>query len=468
MEKILSRVKENIVSQGLIHVGEKVLVSFSGGPDSTALLHILHKLSKSMKYNLGACYINHNIRPRASKREAVFCADFCRKLCIPYNLIDADIPEYAGKERLSLEEAGRIFRREALVKLARDDGYNKIALGHHLDDIVETILFRLFRGTGPQGVMPIKPISGAFIRPLFNLTKKEILGYLKKQKVEFLLDRSNIKSDFSRNYIRNEIVPMIKKKFGRKYRNSIYNFAQLISEENRFLDGLTRKEAKKISRFTPGGKIVVDLKKLSAYDLWLRRRIIKHLLESITARPGAGSFDEIERVMGLLESGFRSVNLGDDIRVARDRDSLVFARKKIRVKKRILNLPGSTEIEELSTGIVTSLIPAGNAIRNVQKKRLKVHIDCDSLVQPIAIRGIIAGDRFQPLGMNGTKKVGDYLTDKKIPHDMRDEILLVTDKKGIIWLAGMEIADRVKIKTKTKRVLEIELIRRKSRRAQRI
>ena len=462
MKDLLKQIKKNIAEKQMISAGDKILVSFSGGPDSTALLYNLNKLKKELKINLTACYINHNIRPKAAKNEIKFCRDFCNKFNIPFIIAEADIPKYAKEQKLSIEEAGRNFRKTILQKIARDNNCNKIALGHHLDDTIETILFRLFRGTGPGGLGPIKPISNQFIRPLFNIPKSDIVTFLKKNKINYMLDRSNLESDFSRNYIRNKIIPVIEKHFGQKYKSSIENFIKIILAEDNFLGDISAREAKKVCSITPGGKIVVDLNKFGAYDISIRRRMVKLLIEKMKRIPGAGNFEQIKRVIELSQGRMKASDLDLNLRVVRDKENLIFLKPYFKLERKSLKVPGTTKLPEIKATIKIKEILSGEISYKKQKNGFKINIDKELIFPPLQISGIKPGDKFKPLGLGGTKKVGDYLTDKKCPRHIRDEIPVIRDKKGIIWLVGYEISDRVKINNKIKKVLEIEFIRRKN------
>jgi tRNA(Ile)-lysidine synthase len=456
-----NKIENNIKELRLIEPGDKLLIALSGGPDSTALLHILHELSSKLKFSLSACYINHRIRPKAVQKEIEFCDKICTKLNIEFVLHEIDIPEYAKKNKLSLEEAGFIQRKKILQKIANKNSCNKIVLGHHQDDIIETILFRLLRGTGPGGLQPIKPISGNIIRPLYNITKDEILKYLKSNKIRYLIDRSNLKSEFSRNYIRNKIIPVIKKRFGDSYRSAIGNFAEIISAEDDYLAAIASKNLKKIAGISPGGKIVVDLPKIRLYDSWLRRRVIKKILEKLSGLPGTGSFDDIARLDRLIDGELRAVSLEGGIDVVRRGDKIYFIKDRCNIRNVNMNTEGTTELAMLNSRLKCSQLAVAKAIRKVQKGGDRVHIDYDKIDPPCQIRNIKPGDRFTPLGMKGTKKVGDFLTDKKVPRQLRDEIPVIFDNKGLIWLVGFQIADRVKIDKSTKKVLDIEYLKRK-------
>jgi tRNA(Ile)-lysidine synthase len=455
-EKIVERF---IALHSLISPKEKILVAFSGGPDSAALLHILCRLAKKSDFKLCACYVNHNIRPKESRKESAFCSEICARLNIPLIIVEGDVPRYARDMRLSLEQCARDFRYASLENVAEKEKCRKIALGHHQDDIVETILFRLFRGTGPAGLWPIKPISGKLIRPMSELTRKDILSYLKQNKIPYMIDSSNLKSDFSRNFIRNEAIPIIEKGFGDKFRKGIIKFGKILREEDLYLRQLAERKFRRIAEITPGGKIVIDLKGLANYDLWLRRRIIKISLEKISNRPGEGAFEEVERVDNMLEGDQKAVNLQNGIRVFKERDNIVLAAKRPPMRPLPLPINGKAVLKEVKAAVSCRAFWTDNALPMRNKKGSKVAMDFDKLSPPLSIRGIRPGDKFTPLGMKGNKKIGDFLTDRKIPIFLRDEIPLIEDQKGIIWLVGYQIAERVKIDNNTANILEIELLR---------
>jgi len=442
----------------MISPGENVLVAFSGGPDSTALLHILHRLAERIDFSLHACYLNHHLRPRTALKESRFCADFCRRKKIPFLADDIDVPALADRDRLSIETAGHIYRRKKLAEIARTTGCTKIALGHHLDDRVESILFRLFRGTGPGGLQPIKPVAGNIIRPLYNLEKREIEQYLNRAGIDFLIDKSNLKSKYSRNYIRNRLLPLLEKHFGGKFKKSLLHFSDITASENEYLRQIALREAKKISRRTPGGKIIVDLAKMQSYDIWLRRRTIKYFLEMLCGHPGAGTYDEIERVDKLINGDLNEICLSAKTTASAERDCLIFMREPINIRKQTFNIGREIKMPEIRAKIrcrektvaPDSATPTGNG--------LKISLGREHIHPPLTIRNIRNGDRFTPLGMKGTKKVGDFLTDRKVSRYVRDEIPVILDQKGILWLVGHQIDNRAKIVETTEKILEIEII----------
>jgi tRNA(Ile)-lysidine synthase len=496
---IIGLVENYIADNNLINSGDRILIGFSGGSDSTALLYVLSQLSKKLSFELKACYINHKIRPKAAKLEARFCSDFCKKYNIPFILAEGDVPQFSREMKLSLESAGREFRRAVLHDIAKAENCNKIALGHQQDDIIETILLRILRGTGPQGLRPIQPISGQFIRPLLEMPRNDLQNFLKNKKVGFMIDKSNLESKFRRNFIRNKIIPLIEHQYGVGYRTAILNFAKIIDEENAYLAKLAMREFKKshaitgllkkthyapavrrggspagipsgrdsLRRFhrlfqqslTAGRKIVVDLERISSYDLWLRRRVIKMALEKLTGYPGAGSFEEIERIDKMIAGALVSTSLSNGLKVFCEKNFLIFTPGKIQIDDREVNLRNFTLIPEINSKIKCRLGKPRSADYSIQKDGMKVSIDYDKLLLPLHVRGIKAGDKFTPLGLKGRKKVGDFLTDKKAPRYLRDEIPVILDGAGIVWVGGYQIAERIKIESNTRKVMQIEIMR---------
>ncbi len=453
---LIAKARENIEAEALIKTAERVLVSLSGGPDSTALLYILASLKNGFNCELSAVYLNHNLRPDYIDAEIGFCRKICGELDIPFKVESGDIPTMAEKMKLSIETAARQFRRETLEKLAEENDFDKIALGHHQDDAIETILFRLFRGTGPGGLFPIRPISGRYIRPFYNIPKREILDYLNTNGIGYMTDHTNEQSDYSRNYIRNEVIPVIEKEFGDKYRRALLNFTDIAHNQDIFVRSVALRELKEISTITPGKKIVVDLDRFASYDLPLKRVVAKILLENAAGVDGFGTFDEVESLIETAGEKRKERDLSGGLKAAYDRGKLILWKETTEIASRNIAIPSQTVIDELNAMLRVRLrdkIP--NKIK-AQKEGNRVFLDSEKISPPIILRGIANGDRFHPFGMEGTKKVGDLLTDRKISRILRDEIPILEDRKGVFWVIGIEIDERVKISVKTRKVLEID------------
>ena len=435
--------------------GDAVLVGLSGGPDSVALLHMLCQLRERYKLRLGAVYINHQIRPRAARTEEKFCQALCDRLDIPLTVVRENIPARAKRERKGLEETARDFRYETFEQIAKSDKYHRIALAHHVDDRVETVLFRIFRGTGLTGLAGPPVRRGRIIRPLYDLTKQEILNYLRRHRLSWCEDRTNRTLDYSRNFIRNRVLPSVRRRLNPAVDRAILNLSETTADEGEFLESVVNKAVRRAVGVRPSGKVQIDFKLVRKMDPWLRRRLFRACF-SLQAEEMPDR-QVIERLDGLIFSGGTGVSLPHGLRaVSVDGKLLLF---------RPISTWQATKVqigEVTETGIPGIKISARISSKtrsSIQKRRkaTKVGLDWRKIVPPVEVRPIRPGDRFQPLGLKGSKKVGDFLTDRKLPSVYRDETPVVCDQNGIIWLAGFEIAERVKRDSKTKEVLILEI-----------
>ncbi len=457
---MFDKVFKTLNDNDLLQENDRVLVAFSGGPDSTALLHLLIKLKSKLKFDISAVHVNHNIRKEEALKDEKFCKKFCEKYKITFHLVSENIPQLAKKEKTGIEETARNFRLKSFNKLCNEYNYNKIAMGHHADDQVETVLFRLFRGSGRTGLKGISIKRGKIIRPLLETKQSEILSYLKKYKIKFVEDSSNFDNYYQRNFIRNELIPLIKKKINPSVDKAIINFSESILLEDDFLDFLTNKAVQKVVRVTPGRKFQLDLNLFNNYDLWLKRRLLRFCLLGLSKDKTMPDKEIVSRLVSLIEKNGKEISLPGKIQAKLDdKELILFERLKNNYQVKLpigetvsLNLP-----EYKFYCRKTSL----NSIKKLVKRNVfTIFLDYNLIKFPIYIRNINPGDRCRFLGMKGSKKISNYLIDKKIPKVFRDEIPLLFDQTGIIWLVGCEIADRVKVNNNTMRVLKIGCTRR--------
>lgn len=458
---MFEKVKNAISENQLLSVGDSVLIGLSGGPDSVALVHLLSRLRKEMRLSLSAVYVNHQIRPRAAKKEERFCRELCDKLGVGLAIEREDIPALAQTKKKSLEEVARDFRYALLESLANRHGHDKIALGHHLDDRVETILFRILRGTGRTGLQGIPIKRGRIVRPLYDITKQEIYFYLKRHRLKFCLDQSNTTSDFTRNYIRNKLLVDIRNNLNPAVDAALLNLSETAGQEEIFLQRVVRKIQKKITRITVGGKIELDLRLFKSYDNWLRRRLLRYCIAEGSGSMPAPDKVVIDRVDHLCMTGGKVVSLPDNMQAVKAGNKLLLYRKERFAYTEALKPGKICRLPYLRLNLRCRLVADFEGAWNREKRPKQVWLDWEKLSLPLIVRGIKPGDKFTPLGMKGTKKIGDYLTDRKAERVFRDEIPVVCDQQGIVWLVGFEIADRIKIDSSTKRVIRIEVSERR-------
>ncbi len=451
--KTINRVRASISDFGLLDPGDRVLVGLSGGPDSIALLHILHRLQDDLDISLAAIYLNHLLRPRSAKKEADFCRSLCESLAVIFHYEEADVSAYAAENNMGIEEAAREVRYRIYDEAASRGGYTKIAVGHHRDDRAETILFNLFRGTGRQGVVGLQPKRGKIIRPLYDLYRDEIMAYLKQHRLRHMVDMSNRSRAFTRNRIRNRVLPLIKKEISASVVDNLLRYSRIVADEDMYLKRLTDKEYDKLLAVTPGGKFNLDLTDKLEYDVWLWRRLVLSLLS------GVGLFeigyDEVERIVELIRSGkktrlalragFRAETAGDRLYVFRPGRKIV--RKKVAI-------PGRYRLEYPRLCVTLERV---DRRRRVGGAGGTAYVDVDRIEGELYITGMKAGMKFHPYGRPGSKKVGDFLTDRKYPRPLRDELPILCDDNGIVWVAGLEIDHRVRVQSTTREIAKIEI-----------
>ena len=456
----LQRVKETIVRYELLTQGDAILVALSGGPDSVALLHILTRLKKTLKLRLGAVYINHQMRPRAATKEEKFCQLLCDDLKVPLIIIHEDVPALSRKLHLGLEETARQVRYATFNHLAVADSYDHVALGHHADDQVETILFRLVRGTGPSGLvgMPIK--RGKYIRPLLELTRADVLEYLKKYSLDWCEDASNRSIRFKRNWIRHRLLPELRRHLNPQVDAAILALSETISEEEAYFAADVARLARQVVRVSPGGKIELALKKYSHYAIGVRRRLLRYCLKVTCPDESGPDKEVIQRLDGLALSGSGSLSMPGRIQ-ATVVDGRLFLWRLVQKQVNELFLPGKSLILAWPEVRIAGRVIARKTARSRFPDGRRVWLDWDKLESPLEVRTVCQGDRFRPLGMKGHKKVSAYISDRKVPRPLRDEILLLCDRLGPVWLVGYEIAERAKVDEKTRRVLTLAVSIRK-------
>ncbi len=282
---ILARVQETLCKFKMLADYDKVLVAVSGGADSLALLHILNNFKKKQHLALHVAHLNHMLRPREADKDEDFVRNLAGKLSIPAIIKRVDVAGYAKKKKLSIEEAARWLRYEFLLNSAREISASKIALGHNRDDQSETVLMRFLRGSGISGLRGIpatrKLKHCLIVRPLIDVGRPQILQFLKQKKYTFRTDSSNLSDAYSRNRIRNRLLPLLEKEFNPNIRDSLVRFAENIRADFNFLELQGKAAFDSVAKPSNAEEVKLDSKKLLLLHEALQKLVVRLAIEAL-------------------------------------------------------------------------------------------------------------------------------------------------------------------------------------------
>lgn len=466
-KKLVRAVRETIARYEMFEKGDRVLVAVSGGPDSVALVHILNTVAGDYSLQLAIAHLNHSLRGQESDRDAGFVAALAEKFELPCYLEKKDVKAFQRRRRLSVEEAARRVRYEFYEAVSTKDGFNKIALGHHSDDNAELVLMNLLRGSGPLGLSGIAPVRDSkIVRPLIHLKRSEILEYVSAKKIAFVTDTSNIDPAYRRNRIRHYLMPELKKSYNPAIVDSLNRLGEILQAEDQWMDqALESVFADSIIGQTSDG-IRLDLSKFNKMHPAAGRRIIRKAILSVKHDLRRITFSHVDAVLDLAgkirSGGF--LDLPDGIRVIKDTAVLTIKKKGREGLTDMINYrykifaEGTTPIIEAHVAIKLVGIDIGDVPEFKDAGTNRAFFDRDCLRFPMVIRNFRPGDRFSPLGVDGTQKLKKFFINNKIPARQRYKCPLLVSENKIIWVGGLRIDNSVKLGPKTRRVLMAELL----------
>ncbi len=473
MDKLIFKVTKTIEKYQMLNPGDIIIVAVSGGPDSLCLLDIFNRIRQRLKLSLIVAHVNHGIRIKESEVEARFVRLKSFRMNLPFEQLSVSIPTIAQKKGLSVEQVGRSVRYSFFKNLLKKYQAHRIALGHHADDQVETILMRLIRGSGMHGLRGIPAKRAEFIRPLIECNRQEIEAYCQRKKITYCIDSSNKEPMYLRNKIRHQLLPLLTEEYNPSIRNHLLQLQTIVQDELNYWEEKTEQYYLKATIKKHSSGIVLDIKHLIEWPVALQRRIIRKGLGHLKGYLADIQFNHVEsiRELCMLNRGERYLDLPGNIRVRKSYQTLEIGyashiKKSDRDRNRKTNiweyeLPVCKEKDYPQIGIkmITEQYDYSESIRSkclnsIEKN--EAYIDYDKLDVPLRIRNRRPGDRFKPLNSKYFKKVKSYFIDLKIPLYKRDMISLVIDNSNrIVWIVGFQIDNRFKITEETKRVLYI-------------
>lgn len=457
----LEKIEETIKKHTMLSGPETVLIGLSGGIDSVCLLTALNKLSPKFGIKLHAVYIDHGLRPEETEKEIAFVKNLASSMQIPLTLKSADVKAYAKEHGMSKQESGRLLRYEIFNEVSYETTATKVALGHNLDDQIETFFMRILRGSGPKGLSAIPPKRGNIIRPLIEVQRKDIDGFIEKEKISYMKDSSNLKDDYLRNKIRHSLIPMLEE-LNPNLRETISKTVEIFREEDRYFETLITKTMMKLISRKNDKSIELFLSPLEVMDKVILRRLLRRAVDE-TKGLREISFTHIEDIIGLIGKGKPGdrLYLPKGVRAIKQYSTVLLTSKPPqRLGSYMLEMQGEVVLKEAGI-MLCSEIKKDFRRGDTWDKKTTAVFDADRLTFPLTIRAREKGDYFYPFGFGKRKKLQDFFVDEKVPRDERDKVPIVLTGGEIIWVLGMRQDDRSKVTPDTKRfaVLEIKHLR---------
>lgn len=460
LNKVINTINEN----EMINNGDGIIVALSGGPDSMCLLHVLYSLKERYDLTLYAAHINHMLRGAESDKDEEVCREFCKSTGIEFFSRSVDIDTMAVERGISTEMAGRDARYEFFEELLERLGADKVAVAHNLNDQAETLLMRLMRGTGIEGLVGIKPVRDEiFIRPIINITRDEIEEYCEVNSLPARIDKTNFEPIYSRNKIRLELIPYIEKNFNSDIITTLSRMCELIKKDEDFIQENVTKLFEKVCDISEEKVIIYS----DAFNLHpaVTSRIIRKALLIFKGDINNLQSIHIENVIKIQNSSTGKFTIvPKDIVITNVYGNIEITKKVQKSKdKKLLSgecinlILGDNYVEEMGINIKIKLVSDYKSMNFKGKENIK-YFNYDG-VNNISVRVRRNGDKFTPIGMKGSKKLKDIFMDLKIPREERSLVPLLCFDEDISWIVGYKISDKYKIHEGVKNIIEVTVER---------
>jgi tRNA(Ile)-lysidine synthase len=431
-----------IEQNNLFEPDSSVLAAVSGGMDSVLMVHLL----KASGYNFGIAHCNFQLRGDESTTDQEFCKQLAQQNNVPFHTINFDTLQYAADKKMSIQMAARELRYQWFEQIRQQHNYSSVALAHHQNDTIETILLNLVRGTGIAGLHGILPKNGALIRPLLGFTRDEIQAVITKNKISYVEDSSNSSVKYARNKLRHEVIPKLKElnpALENTFENNLKHFRDLET-----LLELQLAELRKELLIANGDEIHLQLeavKKLNPQRLLLFKLLQEYGFNETT----------IDDLISVLNKHSGKVFESAGFTLILDREKLILTKKNTVSTERVsISLNDHT----INYGRYKLTLLHDDTPLIIKDNPLAVSVDADRLVYPLTVRAWQQSDSFYPLGMKTRKKLSDFFIGQKIPLHQKNEIPLLINGNGeIIWVGGYRPDERYKVNDNTKKVTIFEL-----------
>lgn len=451
---------------GIFSGGDRVLVAVSGGPDSVALLHILHGLKDELKLHLEAAHLQHGIRGDEAEEDARFVAQLAARLQLPFHLKEIELPKMkAAAGKGNLEALARAERYRFFAEIARARKLDKVATAHTRDDQAETVLMWFLRGAGLTGLAGMAPVHQSVtaggtltvVRPLLEISKSEIIRYLNDKQLEYRLDRSNQDPALLRNWLRLDLLPRIQRRYDARLPARLAQQAEICRDEDALLDALARERLAAVAE-SGGLSRAGFLEQPKA----VQRRILRLWIEQNRGHVRGLEFVHIEDGLRLIIEGPLQgrVSIPGGWELVREYNALKLE-KRLRTQRRVCYdypLEIGTMLSIAEAGVEIHSEPLAAPPARFPDDLMEAVFDMADIQEALSVRNFRRGDRFRPLGMTGHKKIKDLFIEKRVPLSIRARWPLLVSGQDILWIPGYGRSAAGRVTNATAAVLRLKAL----------
>ena len=443
MERILKDIQNN----NLIEKGNKIAVACSGGKDSMSLLHFLWNNKKELGIEVVAVNVDHNLR-EASEADSQFVVNYCNKNGIKVYTFKVNAKQFAIDKKLTIEQSARECRYRVFKSLVSKKIVDKIALAHHMQDQAETILLNIFRGTGIAGASGMEYVrDNIYIRPMLNVSKAEISAYVMMNEIPYVEDETNNDSEFNRNYIRNQIMPLIRTRWANAD-SAIVNFGKNCRQDEQYIQSIINEDAMMVE----DGMVRIYSTYFIYPDAYVFRLILKALKKIGLSSNIERKHLKMIKSMAIEAENGTKISLPNGLSVIKEYTYITFTNRKIKQSNKTYPF-AKGKIDIKNFGLIETMVT-----RKFDIGAYTHLIDANKLPKNTMWRCRKDGDMFEKFG-GGTKSLSDYLIDKKVPVRLRSVLPVLAVDNEIYIIAGIEISEKLKVDKDTKTAYGINVKR---------
>ena len=444
-----------INEQKLFKPSEKVLLTVSGGKDSVAMLDLFCEANRNDgRFRFSVAHCNFQLRGKDSDDDQIFVENLCKENKVVFHTKTFETKTYAKKNKVSIEMAARTLRYEWFESIRQELNCDYIATAHHLNDSIETVLLNLTKGTGISGLKGISAKKGHIIRPMLFASRREIDDYVTKKNLSWKEDSSNTSNDYQRNLIRNEVVPLLKKinpNFDETFARNLERFHSLETD--------FRKNFNQFKTMVMREENGIYFLKIANVKHW---QSANYYLEELLKEFGFNYFQS-KKIFNSLDRLSGKMFYSEHFTLLKDREELVISppSSSEQTKSIIISLEESNKeitFDYFDNIIKFTVLNIEEIDTNFERNNTILFADFDKITFPITLRKWQEGDWFIPLGMNGKKKISDFLVDRKISLNLKKRIFLLTSQDATIWIINHRADNRFKLTDATKKVLKVEVV----------